>query len=99
MEDGIQTIYQRETTQYKYKWRVHSPFQIVSDFAEQVQKYYPSQPFFFVADSYYGSLEATYDLHYKQLGCLFSCKANMPSRLFKGIPSYNSYKINVERGA
>ena len=68
--------------QGKESIRVHSPKQIVIDFVDEIQLYHPLQPFIVVADSYYGSLEAAYALHYKNLGCLFSCKANMPSRLF-----------------
>ena len=68
--------------QGKDSTKEHSPRIIVKEFADQIDKYHPQQPSIFVADSYYGSLEAAYDLHYRKFGCLFSCKANMPSRLF-----------------
>ena len=68
--------------QGKDSTREHSPRIIVKEFADQIDKYHPQKPFIFVADSYYGSLEAAYDLYYRKFGCLFSCKANMPSRLF-----------------
>ena len=68
--------------QGKESTRIHSPKQIVLDFADIMVQHHSLQPFIIVADSYYGSLEAAYALHYKKLGFLFSCKKNMPSRIF-----------------
>lgn len=62
--------------------RKHSPRDIVADFRIEVEKCHPNQPFIFVADSYYGSLAAAYDLHYAKKGFILSCKSNQPSRLF-----------------
>lgn len=72
-------LYQGEDSQRK-----HRPKDIVDEFSDVVLKYFPSRPFIFTMDSYYGSLDAAYLLHYKKQGVMMSCKANMPSRLFSG---------------
>jgi hypothetical protein len=72
--------------------RVHRPQQIVLDFVNTAQSLNPGMPFIVTADSYYGSLslaEALYDL---KVGCLLSCKANMPSSLFTDLLHVNLKK-------
>ena len=51
--------------------RTHTPLGIVTEFVGEVKSCYPSRPFIFVADSYYGSLEACLMLNSKKFGCLF----------------------------
>jgi hypothetical protein len=62
--------------------RKHRPKEIVDEFSDIVLQYFPQRPFIFTMDSYYGGIDAAYSLHYKNLGVMMSCKANMPSRLF-----------------
>lgn len=64
--------------------RVHKPQQIVLDFVDNVQALNPGMPFIVAADSYYGSLSLAEALHNRKVGCLLSCRANMPSFLFSG---------------
>lgn len=73
--------------------RVHKPQQIVLDFVNVAQSKNAGTPFVLVADSYYGSLSLAEALHQLKVGCLLSCRANMPSFLWG-----NYLHIDLKKG-